>query len=278
MKQLLLSLAFLSLTSLGFAQTKTDYSKLVSLVKEEKQKGNDKIADSLAQNYINNYLFRLTENQLNTKDNLLFISENLSQTNSQGFIYFLKHRDKINSVLGADKAEYALKYAIARQFLPKNFGENHAELDLEKVERIVTAKFGSLGQEMVYGKRMEYFANVKDWNSFGKYYKLYFEKALKRPEYNINAVTWPLFENVNNSKILRFACDVVMKYAIEEWYQNDPAAWDTYANLLYKIGRTAQAIEWEEKAVKLSNKNQEILENFEKMKKNIPTWGEKTNN
>lgn len=270
---MLLGLAFLGLTSLSFAQKKTDYATVPSLVNEAKEKGNIKFADSLAQDYINNYLFKLKKDELMNKDNLLFISKNLNATDSRGFKFFFKQRNKINSVLGQDKAEYAVRYAIAKQFIPKEIGQNSATIDWEKIESIITIKFGALGQEMVHGKRMGYYAyNVKDWNNFGKYYMLYFEEALRRPEYDVNDITWSLFENVNDPKVLKFACDVVMKYAMEEWYQTDAAAYDTYANLLYKTGRKDEALRWEEKAIKLSNNDKEFVETLAKMRNNERTW------
>jgi tetratricopeptide (TPR) repeat protein len=47
---------------------------------------------------------------------------------------------------------------------------------------------------------------------------------------------------------------------------------DTYANLLYKVGRKKEAIEWQEKAVALSPEIPELLDNLNKMKSNQPTW------
>lgn len=54
---------------------------------------------------------------------------------------------------------------------------------------------------------------------------------------------------------------------------------DTYANLLYKVGEVTEALKWQELAV---TKGRElgidkgdfntIQENFEKMKKGVPTW------
>jgi hypothetical protein len=281
MKRLLLSLAFLGLTSLGFAQKKIDYVVLLSLVKEAKEKGNNKLADSLAQDYINNYLLKLKEDQLMNKDNLLFISKNMNTTDSRGFKLFFKQKNKINSVLGPDKAEYAIRKAIARQFIPDGNEQNSPAVDWEKIEHTVTAKFGAIGQEVVYGKRMGYYLTTKDWGNYGRYYMLYFEKALKRPEYVINDITWYLFQNVDDPKVIKFACDVVMKYAMEEWYQNDVESWDTYANLLHKAGNTTLAIEWEEKAVKMKKGQPDeklYTDALEKMKKGLPTWSTSTNN
>jgi len=278
MKRILLGLALLSLTSVAFAQKKTDYKAVPALVKEAKKKGNVKLADSLAQDYISNYLFKLKKEELMDKDNLLFISRHMNTTECKAFTLFLKQKNKINSVLGVGKAEYAIKSAIAKQCIPKDIGENYEVIDWDKIEHTVTTKFGDLGLEMVYGKRMAYYMVNNDWNNFGKYYVLYFEKALKRPEYYINNISWAIFENINDPKVLKFACDVVMKYSMETWYQNEVEAYDTYANLLYKTGKKEQAIEWEEKAIKLAKGNEYLEKQFsevlEKMQKDIKTWPE----
>ncbi|WP_316835500.1 hypothetical protein [Pedobacter nutrimenti] len=282
MKKILLSLAFLSLTSLAFAQKRTDYTVVPSLVIDAKEKGNANLADSLAQDYINNYLFKLKEDQLMDKDNLLFISKNINTTESKGFKLFFKRRNKINSILGPDKAEYAIRGAIGKQFLPKAIRENTPGADWGPTENTVTTRFGVLGQETIYGRKLAYYGNINDWNNYGKYYMLYFKTALKRSEFEINNITWPVFQNVSDPRVLKFACDVVMKYAIETWYSNnDPVAWDTYANLLYKTGKTTQAIEWEEKAAKMKMglpDEKVYTETLDKMRKGLPTWVISTSN
>ncbi|HWW40888.1 hypothetical protein [Pedobacter sp.] len=281
MKKIVLSLAFLSLTSLGFAQKGTDYTIVPSLVTDAKEKGNVKLADSLAQDYINNYLFKLKDDKLMDKENLLFISRNMNTTDSKGFKLFFKQKDKINSILGPDKAEYAIRGAIGKQFLPKEIRENKPGADWGPTEYTVTTKFGALGQEAIYGRKLAYYFNVNDWNNYGKYYMLYFKTALKRPEFDVNNMTWSVFQNVSDPKVLKFACDVVMKYAMETWYQNDPVAWDTYANLLHKTGKTSLAIEWEEKAAKMKiglPDEKLYTEALDKMRKGLPTWPTPANN
>jgi hypothetical protein len=49
---------------------------------------------------------------------------------------------------------------------------------------------------------------------------------------------------------------------------------DTYANLLYRLGRNDEAIEWEEKVVTLNPnpKDEEFVETLKKMKAGKPTW------
>lgn len=279
MKQLLWSLAFLSLTSLSFAQKKTDYATFPSLVNEAKQSGNVKLADSLAQDYINNYLFKLNEDELMTKDNLKFVSRFL-KVNSKGFNLFSKQSEKVNAILGNYAAQYGMRVAIYEAFIPKG-KIDRKNFDWKSLERVIAAKFGSIGREEVYCNAMISYLEANDWINYGKYYKLYLEVALKHSVYDINYLSWPLFESVNDPVVLKFACEVVMKYAVEKWYQNDPASWDTYANLLHKTGKTAEAIKWEEKAVQMKKGQPDeklYTDALEKMKKGLPTWPTPANN
>jgi len=249
-----------------------DYSQMPHLARSASLLKEFEVAKEISDNYINNYLFKLNEENLFTKDNLAFISEYLTNPESKAFKLFLKNSQKINSLLGKDKVQYVLREAISRAYFKGLDSINSHSFDWAALTEKITSKFGDIGLEALYGKRMMYCLSTKDWDNYGKFYVLYFEKALKRPEYNINTLSWHLFENVDNPKILKFACDIVMRYAMEEWYQIDFNAYDTYANLLYKTGKKDQAIEWEGRAVKLSNNNKEIVETLEKMKKNINTW------
>jgi len=207
-----------------------------------------------------------------TKDNLTAMSEHLNDTEGEGFKLFLKYPEKVNAVLGKDKAQYSLRDAISKAYFQDINPIGKPNFDWTALQKTMKTKFGEIGIETLYSKQMIYYMMAKDWNNFGKFYVLYFEKALRRPEYNINNVSWVLFENVSDPKVLKFACDVVMKYALEEWYQNDPVPWDTYANLLYKTGKREQAIEWEERAVKQSNEDKVFVKTLEKMKNNQITW------
>lgn len=63
-------------------------------------------------------------------------------------------------------------------------------------------------------------------------------------------------------------------------FQNkpNPMFMDTYANILHKLGRTAEAIQWEEKAVQLTGEGEDkkgYIATIEKMKKGEKTWVEK---
>jgi hypothetical protein len=47
---------------------------------------------------------------------------------------------------------------------------------------------------------------------------------------------------------------------------------DTYANLLHKLGRTPEAIVWEQKGMALASDKESFQKNIAKMKKGEKTW------
>ncbi|PSL48356.1 glycosyl hydrolase family 2 [Chitinophaga niastensis] len=214
-----------------------------------------------------------------SKENLTFIRQITRTSKDKGFELFRTQSEKVNTILGENQAEGEVKQIINTEEISPYISGDNAHPDWDAIQQRVINKYGSLGEEFILGKRMLYYWIVtKDWNNFAKYYVLYFEKALKHSEYHINNASWTLFEHADNPKVLEFAANV-MKYNIETFDQS-PEAYDTYANLLYKLKKSNEAIQWEEKALYLkrdSPDEKEFVDALEKMKKGIPTWPENKN-
>jgi len=138
--------------------------------------------------------------------------------------------------------------------------------DWELIQKAVVAKYGSLGEERFWGARMLDLFDKNDWESFGKYYKLYYDRAIpyQRSFAHINNMSWQIAKNVTNREVLKTAVKTML-YDIKKFDASDPNAIDTYAHLLYKIGKKHQAIVWQERAVKLSNNKPSIVATFAKM-------------
>jgi hypothetical protein len=66
----------------------------------------------------------------------------------------------------------------------------------------------------------------------------------------LNNCAWLVFANCNDNKILNQALQW-SKQSFTNQERIDPDFMDTYANLLYKLGRKKEAIEWEQKAQKI---------------------------
>ncbi|HVI44924.1 MAG TPA: glycoside hydrolase family 2 TIM barrel-domain containing protein [Chitinophaga sp.] len=209
-----------------------------------------------------------------SRDNLTFIRHITRTSNDKGFQMFLNDQEKINAVLGPSSAQSVVKQIINNEEIAPYIGEKHPNPDWDAIQQRVTKKYGTTGEEYVIGRRMLYYFDIaKDWKKFGEYYMHYYKTALKHSDYNINTLSWFIFEKVNDPKILNFAVDV-SKYNIEK-FDPTPEAWDTYANLLYKTGKHNEAIEWERKALqekKGSEDEKVYAEALDKMQKGLPTW------
>lgn len=208
-----------------------------------------------------------------SKENLTFIRAITKSSNDKGFELFRFQPEKVDAVLGENTSALKVKGIInAEEIEP--FKKSVPNWD--SIQQKVTTKYGNTGEELVLGKRMIYYgfeSSNKDWEKFAKYYILYFDKALSHPEYDINGLSWALYLNVNDPKILNYAANV-MKYAIDKW-DKSPEAYDTYANLLHKLNKTSEAIPWEEKAVKLKKGAPDeklYTDALQKMKSGLPTW------
>lgn len=66
----------------------------------------------------------------------------------------------------------------------------------------------------------------------------------------LNNCAWLIFANCNDKEILKKALQW-SKQSFTNQERIDPNFMDTYANLLYKLGRKKEAIEWEQKAQKI---------------------------
>ncbi|RAK38596.1 UNVERIFIED_ORG: glycosyl hydrolase family 2 [Chitinophaga ginsengisegetis] len=210
-----------------------------------------------------------------SKENLTFMFKTIRTSKDVGFKIFQNHVEKVNSRIGEKMAELKIKEIINNEEIEPFLVNDKKTPNWDSIQHSIINKYGSLGEELILGKRMIYYYTVtQDWKNFGKYYMLYFQKALKHPEYLINNITWPIFEHVNDVKILEFAAEV-MRYDLETWDSHNAEAYDTYANLLHKLNNSKKAIEWEEKALKMKKGafNEKIfVETLQKMKAGLPTW------
>jgi thiol-disulfide isomerase/thioredoxin len=106
------------------------------------------------------------------------------------------------------------------------------------------------------------------------YFSEVYPDLAKVPQHNECA--WAVFQYDNDKRDLNLALEW-SKYAIDsvdakDWGRAEYV--DTYANLLYKLGRKDEALGWEEKAATLNPnpRDAEFEETLNKMKAGKPTW------
>ncbi|HEX9512828.1 MAG TPA: thioredoxin fold domain-containing protein [Puia sp.] len=162
-----------------------------------------------------------------------------------------------------------------------------ANPDWNKIQPIIKKQNAGKGEEFLVGSSIIYYLNGLDITRTEKNCKNLIGAASvyikKYPSFlradPLNTWAWLVFEHSSKKSELSTAISW-SKRAVEA-EPNDLAYLDTYANLLYKVGRIQEAITWEEKAEKLEEDKAAISKRapnevyrvtLEKMRKGEKTW------
>jgi glycosyl hydrolase family 2 len=211
-----------------------------------------------------------------SRDDWAFIAAVTRTSHDLGFEILRAQMSDADAVLGANAAEIAVRRVIEHDEIEPLLAAASAPPDWPKVEKQVIERFGPLGAEAVYGAEMLYAVENRDWIDFGKYYVLYFDTAVTRTEYPINNISFALSQHVDDPKALDTAIRI-LKASIDAGsmgvFGRDLTEIDTYASLLYRAGRVREALEWETKAVALSEgRDAEFEDHLKKMQAGQPMW------
>lgn len=201
-----------------------------------------------------------------TTANLAFIKRFTQSVNSEGFEILYQNIGKIDRILGKDEAETTLIAVIEtdeiKPYLPK---DKTAKPDWAALEKNV-AKYGELGKETLLQFQFFWGMSHNDlpllkqvslpWlNNYGS-------KRKWIPAAILNGMAWQIFEKTPDEEMLKIALALSTCSLSKE---STPESMDTYANILYKLGRKEEAILWEQKSLKMQPDNQDFKDALAKM-------------
>jgi thioredoxin-related protein len=258
------------------------------------------------------YVSGLNETERYTKENIKLWSSFLLKLDSKALQFFLKDSIKIDKVMGqrgfsASNVNKTIQGRIVDSFFRMQMGmtttitgqkvpnseimfmwlpgrkdgkiePDYVEADWKKLKKMIREYFGeSYATRNVNTAKMRWYGKHQNMTS---YMKTYFDELDKYPPtdlanwyWPINESAWETFLYANDKELLKKALEWMDK--IIQHGANSDDYFDTYANLLYKLGRTKEAIEWEEKAVKLNPNEKTFSMTLEKIKKGEPTYIDK---
>ena len=117
-----------------------------------------------------------------------------------------------------------------------------------------------------------WYQHASDWNNYQNAIVDYMNKygAASSPD-ELNNYAWTVFQNCPDMKCVAEALEW-SKRSFEG--NNTPGFIDTYANILYKLGKKDEAIKWEQKAMDFAQGDEKkgYQEVIDKMNKNEKTW------
>nr|WP_315424647.1 thioredoxin fold domain-containing protein [uncultured Pedobacter sp.] len=219
-------------------------------------------SEKFANAYIN------TQKDLYTKENLEFISRYARSTKSKGFELMLKDPEKIDAILGKGKSNKILSNIILEENIYPALRKPNVNID--SLVAAVQAKYPKVDiNEPTDLIKIQIFQTEKKWDKFQPAVLSYMKKyGTEVTAEMLNSFAWTVFENCKDPDCIAEALSW-SKRSVDETQSKEPSYLDTYANLLYKLGKKDQAIAMQQKAVNLvsaENKAQYQV-TLEKMKK-----------
>lgn len=251
--------------------------------------GDPNVAENIARKYIN----ELEHKEIYTKEVIEFLRQFTKDEKDRAFKIFFKNAHKINEIMENDDyvqgfiADIIMKKEL-KPFLNQNRINNRVP-NWEVISNHIKSKYnGYYANRTIAWAKVSWYSSKKDWSEYTKYLVKAMELSSADTRLNgyfINNNAWFVFERSNNSEELNAAIlwmEHLFKNVKDE--AEDPQSIDTYANLLYKVGRIDEAINWEQKAVAIEKEHAKISQNepdssiaknLAKMQKSEPTWGTK---
>jgi thioredoxin-related protein len=217
--------------------------------------------------------------------NFLRIFGDLLQVDNPIARYLYDYSSNADSLLG-DKgySKQMTNYLIAKDILNPILVKNGKIIvdkpDWDFLQSQVADSYDvKTAEKILIGYKAEWYRSKQDWQNYVK-------AAIERQELIGIDTSGMGKSNLNNLVyyiILKYSDDPVylnkgldfMKVALKG-RENDDARLDTYANVLYKLGRKTEALETEEKALTLARQRNDVKnikfyeETIQKMKSDLP--------
>ncbi len=224
----------------------------------------DKNISVLSSAYINKMTDPLTFR------NLSFINRFTKSTKDPGFEIMLKNQQKFGQLIGDNNVRQKLKSIIFKSEIKPYVTNIEAKPDWPELERKIVPTYGSPGEEMFLQAKAIHHINQKDWSNFFPTAITLVEKYRSALSSDmLNNFAWAVFENTSDTFFLNSALSW-SKYTVEK--EPNANKLDTYANLLHKLGKQKEAVEWEQKAMEMQPQDLLFKDTLEKMKKGEKTW------
>ncbi|HVS96830.1 MAG TPA: thioredoxin family protein [Puia sp.] len=194
-------------------------------------------------------------------------------TKDKGFALLASHPEKVDEVMGNGAAEEAM-FAIFYRYdiYPAIRKAGTGTPDWKAIRKSIAAECPAVADEMTEKAEAVYYQQKKDWSRFQTSVMDYMKKyGAHASAGDLNNFAWTVFQNCPDMTCVSEALDW-SKRSFEG--KPNPTFMDTYANILYKLGKKDEAITWEQKAVDMADEGTKasLQPTLDKMKKGEKTW------
>lgn len=276
-----------------YSSGKLSYIEMPTLAWEAVKIGDNETAKKIARDYSSNFLSKLSAARMLTTDNLRVIwIVGVEDSKSPYFQLVYQNSAKVDSLLDSPVSTDIIRYVINKEEIdsviykkPINIHPNW-QIIYKRISEEYDKKYAD---KLIPFAKLSFYQKENQWKAFAKAFD---EQIANKPieektqflgdkngdAWALNGWAWDTFVNCNDMTVLRKALAWIDLALGTIAASKDSVQYlDTKANILYKLGQKALAIEIEKKAIKIDSKNgsffqKEYSDELEKMKKGEATW------
>jgi len=262
--------------------------KLLGLAIKTKQYHNDSLANQMLMKYKQEWFDRQALGQQLDKDfGELIINFPKTISESDKIVnYIYRNPNILDSIFRPGVSADYIRYFVSRDVIDPIINEaerSQKEPDWKGIENKISEKYDpKISQSITFDNKLAWYYKQKDWENVVKFEIEKIEKkglssAIKTSTLGINNLVFDvIFKKSNKTEYLLKGAEY-MEALLK--INPDRYGWiDTYANVLYKLGRKKEAIELEKKALMMAkvknNKSdeKEFQNTLKLMIADQPTW------
>jgi len=230
------------------------------------------------------FIHSLTRAEWFASENISFLREITKTSNDPGFEFFYRNADSINKIMNAENFSQGIVQGIIYTELTSpelaRYDRTGETPDWQGLTSRIAQKYDTYyADRIISGVKADWYGRHKQWAEHTKWLVLYVQKYVPTSDSAatwvsvfLNNYAWDVFAHSMNTGELKVALSWSSKaLAVEA----SASCMDTYANILYKLGKRDVALRWEEVAAKLGQNDKVIVSNLELMEAGKPTWDPK---
>ncbi len=194
-----------------------------------------------------------TQPNLFTKDNLQILQSITQKSSDRGFGIMMDSAAQVDAVLGKGTADGLVQNIIMREevypvMFPKRVAspKDLEEPDWSVIDKNLQDKYPARAAAISDYSKAIFYMNKGDYDKFGPAIVTYMKSHGETlSDEQLNEFAWTVFQHCSDETCLQNA----MEWSRRSFERSGtPGFMDTYANILYRLGRKDEALEWEGKA------------------------------
>jgi hypothetical protein len=220
------------------------------------------------QTELSNYFASQKDSQLASRANWEIIYRFVNDYSSREFQLFEKNKRSFEELYTVDSVRSKLNSVYAsglKQAVRKKDSDTYDALKAK-----VNSSGAADAEKIVMNAELELYQSKGDWDKYIQTANAYADKYLEDKASELNGIAWMFYEHTDDIALLQKA-EGWAKRAVE--LQDIYPTNDTYASVLYKLGKKEEAKKAAERAISLAKESgsnydetKELLKKIEKLK------------